>query len=186
VIDGIKSRRPSILAELGFSHGLSIAVILVIALALQSTLLARVTILGVIPQILLVVIVSLAYLQGERVGIVCGFFGGLMQDLLLTDSIIGLYAMVYLLIGFAVGSFRKYAPAESVWMPVFVVAAASAVAEISYATLNIIMGQRWVSLMFTLKVASLVVLYNTLLTPFVFPLVRRIADRFSPEKVYRW
>ena len=185
-MDAVKTRRPNILAELGFTHGLSVAVTLVFALALQSTVFARITILGVIPQILFVVIVSLAYLQGERVGAVCGFLGGLLQDLLLTDSIVGLYALIYLLLGFAAGSFRKYAPAESIWMPVFVVATASVVAEMGYATLNIIMGQRWVSLTFTLKVAALVVLYNTLLTPFVFPLVRRITDRFSPEKVYRW
>jgi hypothetical protein len=36
------------------------------------------------------------------------------------------------------------------------------------------------------RVAGLVVLYNTLLTPFLFPLTRKIADRFRPERVYRW
>ncbi len=185
-MDAVRSRRPSTLAELGFGRMLSIAAILVVALALQSTLLTRVTLLGVIPQVLLVVIVSLAYLQGERVGVAAGFFGGLMQDLLLADSVVGLYAMVYLLIGYMIGSIRKYAPSESVWMPVLIVAGASAVAETGYATLNIILGQQWVSLLFTLKVAGLVVLYNTLLTPFVFPLVRRLAEKFSPERVHRW
>jgi hypothetical protein len=47
------------------------------------------------------------------------------------------------------------------------------------------MGQRWVSLEETVKIAGLVVLYNTLLTPFVFPLIRRVADRFRPERVVR-
>jgi hypothetical protein len=39
---------------------------------------------------------------------------------------------------------------------------------------------------FTVKVAGLVILYNTLLTPFVYPLVRKVADRYRPERVYRW
>ena len=39
---------------------------------------------------------------------------------------------------------------------------------------------------YTVRVAGLVVLYNTLLTPFVFPLVRRVAERFRPERVHRW
>jgi rod shape-determining protein MreD len=160
--------------------------LLVVAFALQSTLLTRATILGVIPQVLLVVVVTLAYTDGERVGVTVGFFAGLLQDLLIPESIVGLYALVFTMIGYAVGSFRKYATADSVWTPVFVVAAASAVAELSYATLAIIMGQQWVGLAYTAKVAGLVVLYNTLLTPFIFPVVRRIANRFRPTRVYRW
>lgn len=182
----LKSARGGILSELGISRGVMIAVLLLVALALQSTLLARATLLGVIPQVLLVVIVSLAYLEGERVGVAVGFFGGLLQDLLLTNAIAGLYALVYMMLGFGVGSLNKYGPSDSVWTPVLVVAAASTIAEIGYAALNIILGQQWVSLFFTLKVAGLVVLYNTLLTPFVFPLIRRLADSSRPERVVRW
>jgi hypothetical protein len=43
-----------------------------------------------------------------------------------------------------------------------------------------------VSFVFTVKVIGLVVLYNTLLTPLLFPLIRRVADRFRPERVHRW
>jgi cell shape-determining protein MreD len=100
--------------------------------------------------------------------------------------VVGLYALVYTVVGFGVGQLREFTPAESVWTPVFTVAAATAVVEASYATLAIILGQEWVSLTFTAKVIGLVVLYNTLLTPLVFPLVRRVADRFRPERVYRW
>jgi rod shape-determining protein MreD len=179
-------RVPGPLSDIGIGRVGAVAALMIVAFALQSTLLTRATILGVIPQVLLVVIVSLAYTDGERVGLVVGFFGGLLQDLLIPESIVGLYALVYTLIGFGVGSFRKYAVGDSVWTPVFVVAAASAAAEIGYAALAIIMGQQWVSLSFTAKVAGLVVLYNTLLTPFIFPAVRKVADRFRPERIYRW
>jgi len=60
------------------------------------------------------------------------------------------------------------------------------VAELGYALLAILLGQPWVGLEFTVKVAGLVVLYNVLLTPFVFPVVRKIADRYRPERVYRF
>jgi hypothetical protein len=58
-------------------------------------------------------------------------------------------------------------------------------AELGYALLAILLGQPWVSISDTAKVAGLVVVYNVLLTPFVFPLIRRIAERFRPERVYR-
>ena len=175
-----------ILAEIGASRVLAIGTLVLVAIALQSTLLARATILRVIPQLVFVVIVCLAYVDGERVGVVTGFVGGLLQDLLLPGSIVGLTALVYVLLGYGGGVVRRMAPGESVWMPVFVVAGASAIAEASYALLAIMLGQQWISLAQTAKVMGLVVLYNTLLTPFVFPLVRGIAGRFRPERVYRW
>lgn len=173
-------------SELGIPRALAMGAVLLIAVALQSTLLARLTLLGVIPQLVLVVVVCFAFLDGPRVGVVLGFAGGLFQDLLLPQSIIGLTALVYTLVGYGVGSLRQFALGDSVWTPVFAVALASGVAEVSYAMLAIILGQEWVSLSFTAQVTGLVVLYDTLLTPFVFPLLRRIANRFRPEKVYRW
>lgn len=179
-------RRPTILGEIGLSRILAVAALLIVTLALQSTLLAQATMLGVIPQVVLVVVVCLAYLDGERVGVVTGFFAGLLQDFVQFPAVIGLTALVYTLVGYGVGVLRQYAPAESVWTPVLTVTLASAVAQLSYAALAIILGEPWVSLGYTARVAGLVVLYNTLLTPFVFPLVRRVADRFRPERVHRW
>lgn len=179
-------RAGGFLTELGLPRALAMGAVLLIAVALQSTLLARLTLRGVIPQLILVVVVCFAYLDGPRVGVVLGFAGGLFQDLLLPQSIIGLTALVYTLIGYGVGSLRQFAPSESVWSPVFAVAIASGIAEIGYAMLAIILGQEWVSLSFTAQVTGLVVLYDTLLTPFAFPLLRRVAARFRPEKVYRW
>jgi rod shape-determining protein MreD len=171
---------------MGLGRVAAIAAIVIGALALQSTLVAQVTLLGVIPQLVLIVVVSLAFTDGTRVGVVTAFAGGLLQDLLLPQSIVGLTALVYVLIAYAVGIFREYSTTESVWAPVFVVALSSVIAEGSYALLAVILGQPWVSFVFTTKVIGLVVLYNTLLTPLLFPLIRRVADRFRPERVYRW
>lgn len=180
-------RNPSIIGDLGIPRISAIAAVIIVASAVQSTVLSYATILGVIPQLVLVVVLCLAFTDGVRVGLVCGFFAGLLQDLQLpTGSIIGLYALVYTVVGYGVGQIREFTPAESVWTPVFTVAAATALVEGSYATLAIMLGQEWVSIGFTAKVIGLVVLYNTLLTPLVFPLVRKVADRFRPERVYRW
>jgi rod shape-determining protein MreD len=181
-----KDINPQTGGEVGFKRAAAIVGVVILALVVQSTLLAKATLLGVIPQLVLVVVVSVAYLDGDRVGVASGFIGGLLQDLLLPGSIAGLTALVYTLIGYSVGRVRQLTTAETVWVPVAAVAGASALAEIGYAALAISLGQEWVSLGFTLQVTGLVVLYNTLLTPFVYPLVRKVADRFRPERVYRW
>ena len=181
-----ETRVPGFLSEVGISRIVAVGLVVLTALTLQTTVLSRLTLLGVIPQLVLVVIVSLAWVDGERVGLTAGFFGGLLLDLQLPPaSIIGLTALVYTFIGYGVGYFRQYSIGESVWSPVLTVAVASTVAEGGYALLAILLGRQWVSLAFTAKVTGLVVLYDALLTPFVFPLVRRVAERFRPERVYR-
>jgi rod shape-determining protein MreD len=179
-----ETRAPGPLAESGIVRMLAVGAVVLIALALQSTVLARLTIFGVIPQLVLFVVVALAYLDGERVGVVTGFTGGLLQVMLIPQSVDGLTALVYTLIGYGVGYLRQYAPSESVWAPVFVVAFATGVAELSYAGLAIILGQPWISFPYTMKVIGLIVVYNTLLTPFAFPIVRKVAERFRPQRVY--
>ena len=180
-----EARVSGFLAEVGVARIVAVGLVVLTALTLQTTILSRLTLLGVIPQLVLVVVVSLAWLDGERVGVTAGFFGGLLLDLQLPPaSIVGLTALVYTFIGYGVGYFRQYSVGESVWSPVLAVAMASMLAEGGYALLAILLGRAWVSLSFTAKVTGLVVLYDALLTPFVFPLVRRVAERFRPERVY--
>lgn len=179
------ARGIDVIAHIGIARVVATAALVIVALAIQSTLLSQATLLGVIPQLVLVVIVSLAYADGPRVGVVTGFAAGLLIDLQLPNSIGGLTALVYTLVGYSVGTMRQYAPHESVWAPVLAVMLASAVTEVGYATLSIMMGTTFAGLGVTAKIAGLVVLYNTLLAPFVYPLVRRIATRFSPEKVHQ-
>jgi rod shape-determining protein MreD len=172
--------------ETGLLRVAAITAIVLVALTLQSTLLAQLTILGVIPQLVLVVVVTVAYLDGDRIGAATGFASGLLVDLLIPQSIVGLTALVYTLVGYGVGVFREYTSSDSVWAPMLAVAVSSVVAEAGYALLAIILGQTWVGVIFTIKVIGLVALYNCLLTPFTFPLVRKVDDRFRPDRVYRW
>lgn len=179
-------RKPSALADLGLARVVTHGVMVLIALVLQSTVLQQITFLGVTPQLALIVVVSLAFLEGERVGIVTGFMAGLLLDLQLPEqgAVVGVTALLYVLLGYGVGAMRQYSISESVWAPVLTVMLVSAVSEFSYAALSIMLGQRWVSLAYTAKVAGLVVLYNTLLTPFVFPLVSKVSSRYGPTRVY--
>lgn len=182
----VESRPQSALTEFGLPRGIAIALLVVLALALQSTLLSYATILGVIPQLVLVVICCVALTEGETVGVVAGFLGGLLQDLQLADgSIMGLYALVFTVVGYGAGLLRDQTNHPSVWMPVAAIGAASGLAELFYALLAVLLGQEWIGFAFTARIAGLVILYNVLLTPLVFPLVRRTIQRFRPARVHR-
>lgn len=181
-----KEARGGILSEIGISRVAAIFALVLGAIVLQSTLLVQFTIAGVMPQLVLVVIVSLAFIDGKRVGAMTGFFGGLLIDLLVPQSIVGITPLVYTMVAYSVGVLRVYAPEESVWMPLLAVAGSTVVAESGYAIFAVILGQPWVSIDYTIRVIGLVTLYNCLLTPFAYPFVRKVALRVRPERVYRW
>src|SRR3712207_6798073 len=123
-------RKPSVLADLGLARVFTHSAMVLVALVLQSTVLQQITFLGVTPQLALLVVVSLAFLEGERVGIVTGFVAGLLLDLQLPEegAVVGVTALLYVLLGYGVGAMRKYSISESVWAPVLTVMLVSAVA----------------------------------------------------------
>jgi hypothetical protein len=49
-----------------------------------------------------------------------------------------------------------------------------------------LLGQLTVGAGYVLKVALLEGVYNAVLTPFLFPVIRRVAESSRTRKVYRW
>jgi rod shape-determining protein MreC/rod shape-determining protein MreD len=159
--------------------------VVVLAVTIQSTLLAEMTLLGVVPQLALVVVVGVALLEGPRAGVALGFAAGLLQDLLLPGSIAGMTAFVYSLVAYGAGTLQSPPSDPAPGFVTAVVAAATLAAELGYALLAIVLGREWVSLGFTARVALLVVIYNSLLTPLVLPVVRHVAVRVRPRRLQR-
>jgi hypothetical protein len=55
-----------------------------------------------------------------------------------------------------------------------------------YEVLQSIFGQRVAPISRSIAVVLLTAVYNTILVPFIYPPVRRIATFYRPEKVYQW
>lgn len=79
---------------------------IIICFVLQSAMFHYIRLAGVMPDLLLILVVSTAYMRGRLPGLLVGFFSGLLVDLMF-GSIVGLYALLYLLIGYFVGFTNK-------------------------------------------------------------------------------
>jgi rod shape-determining protein MreD len=86
---------------------LRIIVLLLIAFGLQSTVASDLRIQGVAPDFLLVAAVCAGLAGGARQGMLVGFASGLLADLYLTDTPVGLCALVFCLVGYGVGTLRE-------------------------------------------------------------------------------
>ena len=163
---------------------LAIAAILITALLLQSTVFAEVRLLGARPELMYLVVIVLAILEGPSEGAVVGFAGGMMQDFLLNQPK-GITALTLTLLGYTVGLARQYIVSPSPLVPTIVVAIGTAVGVAFYEIVTFLLGQFDAGVTYAVKVALLTALYNAVLTPILSPLLRRIIEGSRPRRVVR-
>ncbi|MCQ2540781.1 MAG: rod shape-determining protein MreD [Lachnospiraceae bacterium] len=96
---------------------ISILTVLVLFL-LQTSIFHHLSIKGVVPNLLLIVVCAYGFLRGETDGIIAGFFCGLLMDVFYAD-IIGLHSLEYMYIGFFNGMLNRFYVEDTVKLPVF-------------------------------------------------------------------
>ncbi|MCL2618502.1 MAG: rod shape-determining protein MreD [Defluviitaleaceae bacterium] len=96
-----------------------IGLVLVASVLLETTMVSRMAIFGIAPDLMLCVIVSYSILRGETEGACAGFAGGLLMDIAIGQAM-GLFAMLGLLAGYFAGKpFRDFYR-ESYMLPMFI------------------------------------------------------------------
>ncbi|MFH8517862.1 rod shape-determining protein MreD [Streptomyces gelaticus] len=154
-------------------------VLVVVALVVQVSVLARLQLPGAVPDLLLLVVLALAFVYGHVSGALIGFGAGLLADLAPpADHAAGRYALVLCVIGYLAGLLKpENGQLKSAMVPMIGVVAAAIGSTLLYALVGALVGDtaaRHVglgSLLFTAAV------YDLLLAPFVVPLVMAVARR---------
>jgi rod shape-determining protein MreD len=162
---------------------LALAVVLVVAVLIQSTVLARLRLAGVRPDLLVLAVVSVAVATDPTTGAVFGFVAGLVSDLLF-DLPVGVSALVYTAVGFAVGTVRVYVTSHRPLVHL-VLAGAASLASVWCCglLLRVFDLSSWATVT---RAGPLVAIYNLLLTPLVYPVVWALTERIPARPAQRW
>ncbi|MCI5622476.1 MULTISPECIES: rod shape-determining protein MreD [Anaerostipes] len=83
---------------------------------LQTTVFDFLKLADVVPNILLILTVTMGFIRGKKEGIVIGFICGLLIDIFSGD-VLGQYALVYLLFGYANGWFHTHFYEDDILLP---------------------------------------------------------------------
>ncbi|MDP9022401.1 MAG: rod shape-determining protein MreD [Actinomycetota bacterium] len=153
------------------------------AALLQTTVLPHLSIAGYRPDLLLLVTALFAFRDGPVTGVVLGFAAGLLNDLLLVQSALGLSAVVFTGVGYAVGVVRPYLAPASITAPLAVAFVSAIVATAGYGLLSRLLGDPHYTVALVAQASLLVGLYNTMLTPPVVAVVSALSSRFPRERV---
>ena len=164
---------------------LAITAVVVTALLLQSTVFSDLKLLGVRPELMYLVTIVIAILEGPREGMVVGFVGGMAQDFLLNQPK-GITALTLTLVGYAAGLARQYIVSPSPLVPAILVAAGTAAGVAFHQVVAFLLDQIDEPLGYALRVTLLTALYGALLTPILYPLLRRVIEGSRPTRVVRF
>lgn len=160
------------------------AVALLGAALLQAGLAPHLAVFGVFPNLLLLVVVTLALTQGPTAGAVAGFAAGFLFDLLGSGPI-GPAALVMCVVGYTAGMLLENLFAEGWLLPVTVVLAASLTAELAYGAVRALLepGMPFWQAFLRLIVPGAV--YNTALAILIFPWLARLLRHDRPMSTFR-
>ena len=97
-----------------------IALIIVVAYLLQTAIFSHLALANVTPNILIIVTSAFGFMRGRKDGMMVGFFCGLLLDLS-SGSYFGMYALIYLLVGYLNGLFEKLFYGDDIKLPIILI-----------------------------------------------------------------
>ncbi len=146
---------------------------------LQAGIAPHLSVFGVVPNLFLLVVVTLGFVEGPTAGSVAGFVAGLLLDML-GMSAIGPWALVLSVVGFVAGTLSANMFAEGWLLPVTVVFVASLLAELAYGLLLAVLGVGGPFMLTLTRIVGPAALYNTALAVVAYPWLARVL-RQSPS-----
>ena len=93
---------------------------IVIAFILQTAVLSHFPLAGVLPNIMLILTSSLGFMRGRKTGAAAGLVCGLFLDLF-SSQLFGTNALIFMLLGYLNGFFRRQFFGDSIRLPVILV-----------------------------------------------------------------
>ena len=119
---------------------LRVALVIFIVLMVQQTVMVALRIDGAHPDLLWLLPITAALLDGPETGAIVGFWSGLAFDLVLPTPL-GLSALVGCVVGYAAGSLTTASDPPATWLKPVAAAAGSVGADMLFAVLGAILGQ---------------------------------------------
>lgn len=161
---------------------LMLLALVALATVLQVTVLADVSIAGVVPNLTLVLVVVAAFVRGPGFAAGLGFVAGLLMDLAPpSDHVAGRWALALVVVAYLAGRVRQDVRGSAL-TAVLVVGACSFVGSSVYALSGMILHDSTPDTGSVVQVIAISVLWDLLLAPLLVPAFTWLLERLRPGR----
>ena len=152
-----------------------LSLLLLVEIAIESTILPFIKIGGITPDLVLITIVSLGLIYGKKEGIVLGLIGGILSDILF-GRVLGIHGLPYMLIGYLVGFASEKVYKENRIIPLlFTVLATLSYQGIFY--LIVYLGRINIAMdIYIRNYTGFSLIINGILVLFIYPLFLKLGE----------
>ncbi len=148
--------------------------LLILATAIfQSTIAPYLTIKGVQPDFILIVVIFCAFIYGSSIGGIMGFGGGLFQDIILSQTF-GINAIIKIILGYLAGFFQRKIFMEQQYLSILAIFLPTILSQILYTIINFMVGIKLPFWSVFWRLLIPMAFYNSLISIFLFPILDKI------------
>ena len=152
---------------------------IIILFVLQSSAFHFFQLADIMPNLLLILVVSTAYMRGRFSGMMVGFFSGLLVDIMFGSYVIGVYALLYLLIGFLMGYTNKVYSNDDYTLPIVFIGISDLIYGFFYYVFEFLLRGRLHFLYYLRRLILPEIIYTIAVSVLLYKLLHMINNRLD-------
>ena len=146
---------------------------ILISFILQTTVFRVIDFSGIVPNLMITLTASYAFMRGDKSGMVIGMFCGILIDIFF-GSYLGFYALIYMYIGFIVGKFNKIFFPENILLPLALIVSSDFLFGFTCYVLLFMFRNKFDIGYYMLNVIIPEAVYTALVAIFIYPVLIKI------------
>ncbi|SFB67889.1 rod shape-determining protein MreD [Butyrivibrio sp. YAB3001] len=156
-------------------------ILLLVSFILQTTVFRRIDFGGITPNLLLIVVVSSAFIKGDKTGLLVGFFSGILVDIFF-GSYLGFFALIYMYLGFIVGKFHEVFFSQNIAIPIFFITITDFVYGFICYVLMFLFRTRFNIGYYMMSVIVPEMVYTALIAIFYYPVILYLNNKIDERE----
>ncbi|SDB30503.1 MULTISPECIES: rod shape-determining protein MreD [unclassified Butyrivibrio] len=146
---------------------------ILISFIMQTTVFRVLDFSGIVPNLMIILTSSYAFMRGDKSGMVVGMFCGLLVDIFF-GTYLGFYALIYMYIGFIIGKFNKIFFPENILLPLALIVSSDFLFGFICYVLLFMFRNKFNITYYTINVILPEVVYTALVAVFIYPVLIKI------------
>ena len=155
--------------------------IIIACFVLECTVFQRISFASITPNLMIIVTSSFGFMRGKREGMMVGFLSGLLFDIMFSD-LIGFYTLIYTVLGYANGFFRKIFYDDDIKLPLILIATSDFLYGNIVCIFMFIMRSRFDYFYYLKSIIFPELIYTILVTLVLYQLILQINKKLESEE----
>ena len=155
--------------------------IIIACFVLECTVFQRLSFASITPNLMIIVTSSFGFMRGKREGMMVGFLSGLLIDIMFSD-LIGFYTLIYTVLGYANGFFRKIFYDDDIKLPLILIATSDFLYGNIVCIFMFIMRSRFDYFYYLKSIIFPELIYTILVTLVFYQLILQINKKLESEE----